>query len=228
MSHHTIDYWFDFVSPYAYIAGQQIEVIAAKHNCTVNYKPMLLGAVFKSTGSAPLTLQYAPKAAYSTRDFERSADMAGVAFAGLPAGFPINSQNTARVFLWLQSVWTAQDTALGADVNTETAWRKLGDFMRGVQAAYFVRGEPINDIAWLAAHIEKMGLRSDEAVAACSSDVYKTTLKQLCENAVAAGVFGAPWMVVRPENALAEKGEAFWGNDRLSMLDWWLGKYVNQ
>ena len=68
-----IEFHFDFSSPYSYLASEQIEPIAARHGRTVEYKPVLLGAVFKLAKSAPLTEQYSPKAKYAVRDFARSA-----------------------------------------------------------------------------------------------------------------------------------------------------------
>ena len=72
-----IEFHFDFSSPYSYIASEQIEPVAARHGRTVDFKPVLLGAVFKTSGGAPLTELYAPKASYAKRDFERSARYAG-------------------------------------------------------------------------------------------------------------------------------------------------------
>ena len=49
-----IDFYFDFSSPYGYLASEKIEALAAKHGRGVNWCPILLGVVFKVTGSAPL------------------------------------------------------------------------------------------------------------------------------------------------------------------------------
>ena len=56
--HHVpapLDFYFDFSSPYGYLASQKIEALAAKHGRTVDWRPILLGVVFKQTGTAPLT-----------------------------------------------------------------------------------------------------------------------------------------------------------------------------
>ena len=47
-----IEFHFDFSSPYSYIASEQIESVAARHGRTVDYKPVLLGAVFKVPAGA--------------------------------------------------------------------------------------------------------------------------------------------------------------------------------
>jgi len=193
----TIEFWFDFVSPYAYIASQSIEALAAKYGRTVEWKPILLGQVFKSTGSGPLTMRPPMMTSYYKNDFVRSARYAGVPFV-LPEVFPIGTQNTARVCLWLQ----------------ETAPERVGDFVRGVMRAYFSGPAAINDLAWLSNFVTSLGLDGTQVADECSDADRKERLKQACEAAVTQGIFGAPWIVV--------DGESFWGNDRLPQVEKWL------
>ena len=65
---NPIDFYFDFSSPYGYLASQKIEALAEKHGRTVDWHPMLLGVVFKQTGAAPLT-EVPVKGPYSKHDF---------------------------------------------------------------------------------------------------------------------------------------------------------------
>jgi 2-hydroxychromene-2-carboxylate isomerase len=192
-----VQYWFDFVSPYSYIAGEQIEAMAAKHGRGVQFQPFLLGAVFQLSKSAPLTEQYAPKAKYSIHDFERSARFAGVPFA-FPSRFPMMSQNTGRATLWV------------ADHAPDLA----NAFARGAMRGYFTQDAPMNDIAWIAEHAAKMGLDAAAVAASCSDANYKDKLKAQCETAITMGLFGAPTIIV--------DGEVFWGNDRLPQVERWL------
>jgi 2-hydroxychromene-2-carboxylate isomerase len=193
----TIEYWFDFVSPYAYMASQSIEALADKYGRSVDWKPVLLGAVFKNTGSMPLTMRPPVMSDYFKHDFQRSARFAKLPFV-LPDPFPINTQNTARVCLWMKQV----------------APQRVGEFVRCVTRAYFSGPAAINDAAWLSAQVQAMGLDGAAASAACNDPLFKDQLKQACEQAVAQGVFGAPWIVI--------DGEAFWGNDRLPQVEAWL------
>ena len=48
---NPIDFYFDFSSPYGYLASEKVEALAAKHGRSVNWCPILLGVVFKVTGS---------------------------------------------------------------------------------------------------------------------------------------------------------------------------------
>jgi len=85
-----IDFYFDFSSPYGYLASQKIEALAAKYGRTVEWHPVLLGVVFKETGASPLTM-VPLKGEYSRRDFERSARFHGIAGFRMPPKFPIPS-----------------------------------------------------------------------------------------------------------------------------------------
>ena len=194
-----VEFWFDFVSPYAYIAAQSIEQLAARHGREVSWKPMLLGAVFKVTGSSPLTMRPPVMADYFKHDFLRSARYAGVPFV-MPEPFPIATQNTARVCLWLQ----------------DTAPQRVGEFVRQVTRAYFSGPTALNDIGWLVSQVDTMGLDGAAAAAACEAPHYKEALKTQCEQAIEKGIFGAPWMIV--------DGESFWGNDRLPQVEQWLAQ----
>ena len=80
-----IDFYFDFSSPYGYLAAERIEALAAKHGRTVDWHPMLLGVVFKQTGAQPLT-QVPVKGPYSRRDFARSARFQRCGSATPPRG----------------------------------------------------------------------------------------------------------------------------------------------
>ena len=194
-----VEFWFDFVSPYAYIAAQSIEQLAARHGREVSWKPMLLGAVFKVTGSSPLTMRPPQMSDYFKHDFLRSARYAGVPFV-LPELFPIATQNTSRVCLWLQ----------------DTAPQRVGEFVRQVTRAYFSGPAALNDTGWLATQITAMGLDGAAAAAACEDTHYKQALKAQCEQAIEKGIFGAPWIIV--------DDESFWGNDRLPQVEHWLAQ----
>jgi 2-hydroxychromene-2-carboxylate isomerase len=193
----AVDFWFDFSSPYSYIASEWIEALAARHGRTVHWHAMLLGATFqaaelKSPVAHPL------KREYSMRDFARSARFEGVPYT-TPARFPIATQNAARVFWWLHDV---DGPARAVD------WAHAG------LRAYFARGVALDDAAALKRLAADSGLDAEAAEAAWADARWKLRLKQVNEQAIAAGIFGAPWIVV--------DGEPFWGNDRKPQVERWL------
>ena len=92
-------FYFDFYSPYGYLASLKIDDIAARYEREVAWKPILLGPVFKASGNTPLVSQPL-KGNYSKHDFVRSARYFKAPF-GLPDPFPIATVAAARAFYWL-------------------------------------------------------------------------------------------------------------------------------
>ena len=197
MALSPIDFYFDFSSPYSYIASEWIEALAARHGRVVRWQAVLLGATFQAA-ELKSPVSYPIKREYAFRDFARSARFEGVPYRQ-PEPFPIPTQNAARVFWWLQE--TRGDAAAAA-------WAHAG------LRAYFTRGIALNDAARLKALAAEHGLDADEAERVWNDPRWKDRLKQVNEAAIAAGVFGAPYVVV--------DGEPFWGNDRKAQLERWL------
>ena len=192
----SVEFWFDFSSPYSYIASEWIEAVAARHARTVQWHAVLLGVTFQAA-ELKSPVSYPIKGEYSRRDFARSARFAGVPYRE-PEVFPIPTQNAARVFWWLQS----QDEARAA------AWAHAG------LRAYFARGVRLDDPAALKALCAESGLDADAAEAAWNDAHWKLRLRQANEQALAAGMFGAPFFRI--------DGEPFWGNDRREQIERWL------
>lgn len=190
-------FWFDFSSPYSYIANEWVDAVAARHGRTVERQAMLLGATFQAAELKPPTA-FPLKGPYSLRDFTRSARFAGVPYTQ-PPHFPLPTQNAARVFWWLQ------DTAGPA---AAARWATAG------LRAMFVRAQPLHDTAVLKALAAEQGLDADAAEAAWNDPVWKARLKQANDSAITSGIFGAPFFIV--------DGEPFWGNDRRAQIERWL------
>jgi 2-hydroxychromene-2-carboxylate isomerase len=194
-----IDFYFDFSSPYSYIASEWVEALAARHGRTVRWHAILLGATFqaaelKSPVSHPI------KRDYSHRDFRRSARFEGVPYEP-PEEFPIPTQNAARVFWWLND---------SGDADAATAWARAG------LRAYFTRGLMLSRPEALRSLAAASGLDARQAEAAWNDPRWKERLKRANDEAIAAGVFGAPFFVV--------EGEPFWGNDRKAQIERWLAQ----
>ena len=197
MSPSAVDFYVDFSSPYSYIASEWIEALAARHGRTVRWHAVLLGVTFqaaelKSPVSHPI------KREYSLHDFERSARFAGVPFT-LPERFPVATQNAARVFWWLEE----------SDPERATNWA------RHCLRAYFTRGTvDLSNAEHLKALATEFGVDAAEAERVWTEPRWKSRLKTACDDAIAQGVFGAPFFVI--------DGEPFWGNDRRDQIERWL------
>ncbi len=95
-----IDFYFDFSSPYGYIASCRIDDVGLRHGREVLWRPYLMGAAMKRTGSAPL-VQREMIGDYARRDIARTARRFGIAFNPPPPPFPLASIAPCRAFYWL-------------------------------------------------------------------------------------------------------------------------------
>lgn len=93
----SIDFWYEFASPYSYLAAMRIEAEAAQHNVLVNWKPFLLGPIFRQLGYQDSPFNAQPiKRDYMWRDMERCCTAQGLAFQR-PDPFPGNGIKAARI-----------------------------------------------------------------------------------------------------------------------------------
>ncbi len=191
-----IGFWFDFSSPYGYIAAQLIDDVAARHGRSVDWHPILLGPIFKSVGTAPLTL-LPIKGEYSKHDFARMARYHKVAFR-LPEKFPVGTQVAARAFYLI------------ADGDAG----KARDFARRVYRAYFADGHDVADPAVVMELAAAAGADTAALAEPLKGEAIKERVKGEVEGAMKAGVFGSPHFIV--------DGEPFWGVDRIPMMEEWM------
>ena len=194
-----IDFWFDFSSPYSYIANEWIDAVAARHARTVRRHAILLGATFQAA-ELKSPVAYPLKREYALRDFARSARFEGLPYKPPPV-FPIPTQNAARVFWWLAD-------SRGADAAA--GWATAG--LRAV----FTRGMPLHEMAALCELATEHGLDPAAVEAVCNDPACKARLKREVDAAIASGIFGAPYFMV--------DGEPFWGNDRRPQIERWLAR----
>jgi 2-hydroxychromene-2-carboxylate isomerase len=152
--------------------------------------------VFKVAGTAPLT-SVPLKGDYSRRDIARSARFHGVPFH-MPPRFPIATQAPARIVVWQRG--------LDAGVTPR--------LVKALYRAYFVDGRDISDPEVAAGIAGEAGVDRRAARAAIDDPAVKDALRRDVDAAIAAGVFGSPYIVV--------DGEPFWGADRFDQIDRWL------
>jgi 2-hydroxychromene-2-carboxylate isomerase len=168
-----IDFYFDFSSPYGYFAAEKIEPFAAKHGRTVNWRPTLLGAVFKITGGKPLP-EWPLKGEYSKHDMVRSARFLGLPF-NLPSPFPVGTVTACRAFY-----------AAPKD--------KQAPLAKALYRAYFVDGQNIGEAETVLSIAGSLGLKPDLA-----DSSLKEKTKSEVEASIGRGVFGSPYFIVDGE-----------------------------
>ena len=196
MKSNPIQFYFDFSSPYGYIASEKIDALAAKFSREVTWRPFLLGVAFKTTGGAPLP-SIPVKGPYAARDMARSAKFHGVAYRS-PSVFPISSVSPSRAFYWLD----ARDP------------KRARELAKALYRAYFVDDVDISSADNTVAVCAKFGLKADEVRAGIADQAVKDRTRAEVDKAIARGAFGSPYIIV--------DGEPFWGSDRLDQIDKWL------
>jgi len=190
MTAPALDFWFEFASTYSYPAAMRIGPLANKAGVKVNFRPFLLGPIFKAQGwdTSPFNL-FPAKGRYMWRDVERTCVALALPF-NRPETFPQASLLAARVAL----------VGLGA------TWGE--DFIRAVYRAQFARGRRIDDAETIRAILADLKLDAAAALEAAQSGAIKEKLRTQTAEAQQRGIFGAPTFITAD-------GELFWGNDRL-------------
>ncbi|MBI2307079.1 MAG: 2-hydroxychromene-2-carboxylate isomerase [Rhodocyclales bacterium] len=188
-----LEFYFDFSSPYGYLASERIDELAAKYGRQVKWRPLLLGAVFKATGAAPLTT-VPLKGDYSKLDFARSARFMGIPYHP-PSRFPLPTQVAARAYYWLHD----RDCAMARA------------FAHAVYRALFVDDRDISDANVVLDLAVDVGADRAALAEAVESPEIKDRLKAEVAAALEKGVFGSPFIVC--------DGEPFMGADRLPQLE---------
>lgn len=191
-----IDFYFDFASPYGYFAAREIDALAARCGATVVWRPILLGAVFKVTGSRA-NLDAPLRGDYLRHDVARIARMLGLPLT-VPPSAPVRSVAPSRLFYAL----AAQDMALARA------------FALAVYDAHWLRGRDVGAAAEAVEAAAMVGVDRAMAETALDDPAVKDRLRAETDRAIERGVFGAPFLFV--------DDQAFWGWDRLPMLEAWL------
>jgi 2-hydroxychromene-2-carboxylate isomerase len=169
----AVDFYFDFSSPYGYLASQKIEALAAKHGRSVAWRPMLLGAAFKVSGAGPLP-SIPLKGDYSKRDFLRSARFHDVPFR-LPDPFPVSTVSACRAFY-------------------ATPAEKQISLAKALFRAYFVDNVNLGEAENVLNVAASLGLKPD-----INAQEIKDKTRAEVDAALAKGVFGSPYIVVDGE-----------------------------
>jgi 2-hydroxychromene-2-carboxylate isomerase len=188
---HTLEFYWDFSSPFAYLGSTQAEALAARTGATLVSRPMLLGAVFKAIGTAdaPILTWSDAKRTYFFKDLDRWAAHWGVPFR-FPTRFPMMTVKPLRAWFALPE-------------ERRTAFRDA------TFRAYWGEDRDISDEATLRTLI---GEGADEVLAKCATQEVKDALFASTKRAIDAGVFGAPTWVV-------DGKDLFWGQDRIVLVE---------
>ncbi len=162
----TVEFFFDYTSPYSYLASTQIEGVAARCGATLSWRPFFLAAVFKATENSSPALNF-HKARYLLKDLEEWTRHYRLPPLVFPSSFPANSLLADR---------------LGVVASREG---KVAQFTHALYRRVFVRGDDPADPTVLGEALTEVGLEPAASLAQAQSSEVK-------DQAVARGAFGAP------------------------------------
>jgi 2-hydroxychromene-2-carboxylate isomerase len=196
MAAPALDFWFDFASTYSYPAIMRVGDLARREAVSVNFRPFLLGPIFKTQGwsTSPFNL-FPAKGRHMWRDLERTCAALGLTFRR-PEPFPQSSVLAARVAL----------------VGLSEGWGD--DFCRAVFHAEFAEGHRIDEPDTMRGILTSLSADAAAALEAAQTPAIKDRLRAETAKAQELDIFGAP-------SFHTADGELFWGNDRLEAALTW-------
>ncbi|MEM8632358.1 MAG: 2-hydroxychromene-2-carboxylate isomerase [Pseudomonadota bacterium] len=189
-----IDYYFATISPNTYLAGLRFEEVAKKHGCTVTYKPLDIMGLFARTGGTPPGQRHVSRQEYRLQELRRNAAKAGLPINLKPAHWPTNPAPSSYAVI-------AAQEAGGGD---------LGELVFSLTRASWAEEKDIAQDDVIRACLSSAGF--DPTLADSGLLTGAETYTKNLEDAVNAGVFGAPFYVT-------DGDERFWGQDRIADLD---------
>jgi 2-hydroxychromene-2-carboxylate isomerase len=188
----TVEFFFDFGSPTAYLACQRLLQLRTQYDMAIDFRPMLLGGIFKATGNAsPVTIP--AKGRYMAElDLPRFAKRYGVSLNFNPY-FPINTLTLMRGAIAAQRQGVFEP------------------YLEAVYRAMWVDQKNMGDPEQVAETLRDAGLDEHALLAATQDPDIKAELQASTEEAVQRGAFGAPTLFIGDE--------MFFGQDRLDFVE---------
>jgi 2-hydroxychromene-2-carboxylate isomerase len=188
----TIDFYFDFPSPYAYLAHTQLPRIAAQQNASITYHPFRILELMKLVGNRPTTIECKSKGKYAGVDLQRWTKRYGVAFARNPH---------ARSFDY---------AALDSGALVAIADGKGAEYVTAVFSGIWAKQADLCERSVLIRLLSEVGFDAPRLLERADSADVVAKLETATQAAADRGVFGAPTMFVGDE--------MFFGNDRLDFV----------
>ena len=192
----TVEFWYEFASPYSYLAAARIERLVAGTAIRLDWRPFLLGPILAQRSHDPSPFQNPTPAQrrYRWRDVQRLCATEALPLR-LPSTYPRNGLLAARAAL----------------IAVAEGWGPA--FTRAVYHANFAEDRDIAAAEVIAAIAAALGHEPQALLQRAQGQDNKAALKARGDEAISRGIFGAPSFVVGDE--------LFWGNDRLEAALAW-------
>ncbi|MGH8192646.1 MAG: 2-hydroxychromene-2-carboxylate isomerase [Rhodanobacteraceae bacterium] len=191
MTATTVEFYFDPISPYAWLASEQLDSIAEAGGQIV-CRPILFAALLNACGTTG-PAEVPVKRAYAFRDVMRQAKRLGLPFRGPPA-HPFNPLAALR------TICAVEDRAQRLKLT------------RHLLAAIWREGVDVSDADALREVLQNGGFDAVNLIVAATAGEVKQRLRSATQEAIDLGIFGVPTFRLR--------GELFWGADRVDTVVW--------
>lgn len=192
----VVDYYLTLQSPYAYLGHARLLAMAQQYGAEIRLKPCDYGRIFAASGGVPLAKRAPQRQAYRLVELQRWSQALDVPLNLHPAFFPVVPDTAARLVI-------ASQLTHGTVRALELAGR--------VMQAVWRNEQNIADASTLQSLAEAEYMDGVALLKASEASAVQTTYQAYTDEAIAAGVFGAPWYQYQ--------GQAFWGQDRLIFLE---------
>lgn len=187
----TVDFYYDFISPASYFALIRLTELCQKTGATINYKPMLLGGVFKANGNTP-PITVPAKWEWFKTDFARHAEYYDIPYQ-LNPHFIFSTVSVMRGAFWALSEG------------------RIEDYNRAMFKAAWAEGKDLSSAEVIAEVLSGAGFNATVVMEAMTQPENKQALIETTNAAAERGVFGAPTMFVNDE--------IYFGQDRLDWVE---------
>ncbi|MFD4838916.1 2-hydroxychromene-2-carboxylate isomerase [Achromobacter sp. NPDC058515] len=190
----TIDYYFWMNSDWAYLGADRLEALAARQQAAIRHLPVDLPDVYARTGGVLLGRRSPERQAYRVAELARWCRKLGIHVNPQPAFMCPDAGLASRIV-----------------IAADRAGLPVPALYKAILKAEWCDEQDISDLAALRGILERLGLDAPALLAAAAQPAIESAYRRNTDDAVKAGVFGSPAYVYR--------GEVFWGQDRLEMLE---------
>ena len=184
----TIEFYFDFSSPYSYIGYEEIKRIEKKDSIIIKYMPIFLGGLHNAAGVTPAAF-IDVKSKYMIEDTKLICEKKNIKFI-FNSYFPIKTVSFMR----------------GVLIAEEDSFRKI--YIEKIFNAIWKDGLNMNDKTVIEKVLKNMELNPEIFLSKVSDNKIKVKLRKLTDDALKKGIFGAPTFLVNKK--------IFWGQDRIA------------
>ncbi len=194
MTQAHIDYYFWMNSDWAYLGADRLEALAVRQRVKIRYKPVDLPNVYSRTGGMLLGQRAPERQAYRVTELKRWCHKLGIHVHPQPKYMCPNADLASCI-------------VIAADLQGIA----IPPLYKAILRAEWVEERDISDETTLREILNDQGLDSAALLQAASKPETVQQYRNYTDEAVSAGVFGSPSYIYR--------GELFWGQDRLEMLE---------